>query len=149
MQLYQPNEEVFIMSLTENARKYHERMFPGYESAAIKKDPEFIERFDNFAYDEVVNQPGQELPDKTRWMAILSTLIGSQAVVMYERLLPAAMNFDVTPVEIKEIVYQATAYLGFGRVLPFLDATNKVCPPRKNRQKTYAKNRMKRMTNII
>ncbi len=28
----------------------------------------------------------------------------------------------------------------------FLDA---VCPPRKNRQKTYAKNRMKRMTNII
>ena len=73
-----------------------------------------------------MNQPGQELPDKTRWMAILSTLIGSQAVVMYERLLPAAMNFDVTPIEIKEIVYQATAYLGFGRVLPFLDATNKV-----------------------
>lgn len=24
-----------------------------------------------------------------------------------------------------------------------------LCPPRKNRQKTYAKNRMKRMTNII
>ncbi len=24
-----------------------------------------------------------------------------------------------------------------------------MCPPRKNRQKTYAKNRMKRMTNII
>jgi len=114
------------MSLTENAKQYHERMFPGYESVAIKKDPEFIERFNNFAYDEVVNQPGQELPDKTRWMAILSTLIGSQAVVMYERLLPAAMNFDVTPIEIKEIVYQATAYLGFGRVLPFLDATNKV-----------------------
>ena len=114
------------MSLTENVKKYHERMFPGYESVAIKKDPEFIERFDNFAYDEVVNQPGQELPDKTRWMAILSTLIGSQAVVMYERLLPAAMNFDVTPIEIKEIVYQATAYLGFGRVLPLLDATNKV-----------------------
>ena len=45
---------------------------------------------------------------------------------MYERLLPAAMNFGVTPVEVKEIVYQATAYLGFGRVLPFLDATNNV-----------------------
>ena len=24
-----------------------------------------------------------------------------------------------------------------------------LCPPRKNRQKTYAKNRMKRMTNMI
>ena len=62
------------MALTENAKKYHERMFPGYESEAIKKDPEFIEQFDNFAYDEVVNQPGQELPDKTRWMAISQLL---------------------------------------------------------------------------
>ena len=26
---------------------------------------------------------------------------------------------------------------------------SKLCPPRKNRQKTHAKNRMKRMTNII
>ena len=100
------------MSLTENAKKYHERMFPGYESVAIKKDPEFIERFDNFAYDEVVNQPGQELPDKTRWISIVSTLIGSQAVVMYERLLPAAMNFDVTPIEIKEIVLSGDCISG-------------------------------------
>ena len=29
------------------------------------------------------------------------------------------------------------------------DVLQQVCPPRKNRQKTYAKNRMKRMTNII
>ena len=29
------------------------------------------------------------------------------------------------------------------------DAILYVCPPRKNRQKTYAKNRMKRMTNMI
>ena len=38
----------------------------------------------------------------------------------------AALNFGVTPVEIKEIVYQATAYLGIGRVLPFLKITNEV-----------------------
>jgi hypothetical protein len=30
----------------------------------------------------------------------------------------------VTPVEIKEIVYQAVAYLGIGRVFPFLHAVN-------------------------
>ena len=32
----------------------------------------------------------------------------------------------VTPVEIKEIVYQATAYLGIGRVYPFFRITNQV-----------------------
>ena len=36
------------------------------------------------------------------------------------------LNFGVTPVEIKETVYQATAYLGIGRVFPFLKAVNKI-----------------------
>ena len=41
-------------------------------------------------------------------------------------MLGAAINFGVTPVEIREIVYQATAYLGIGRVFPFLKVMNKV-----------------------
>ena len=114
------------MPITENAKQYHEKMFPGYVSDFQRTDPEFIERFDNFAFDEVINQDGQGLPDKTRWMAILATLIGCQGIDEYEKILPAALNFDVTPVEVKEIVYQATAYLGIGRVFPFLKATNKV-----------------------
>ena len=36
------------------------------------------------------------------------------------------MNFGVTPVEIKEITYQAVAYLGIGRVFPFLKALKAV-----------------------
>ena len=41
-------------------------------------------------------------------------------------MLPAAMNFGVTPVEIKEMVYQAVDYLGIGRVFPFLHAVNEI-----------------------
>ena len=44
------------MAITKNAQNYHERMFPGHESKLLKTDPEFIELFDNFAFDEVVNQ---------------------------------------------------------------------------------------------
>ena len=43
------------MSITQRSKKYHEKMFPGYESDFLRTDPEFIERFDNFAFDEVVN----------------------------------------------------------------------------------------------
>lgn len=39
-------------------------------------------------------------------------------------MLPATMNYEVTPVEIKEITYQAAVYLGIGRVFPFLKAVN-------------------------
>lgn len=59
-------------------------------------------------------------------MVILATLLGSQGIDEFQAIVPAALNFGVTPVEIKEIVYQAVAYLGIGPVFPFLKAANKV-----------------------
>ena len=94
-----------------------------------QSDPEFIKLFSDFAYDEVVHEPGAnhpDLDDRTRSMAILAALLGCQGLEAYEMILPVALDSGVTPVEVKEIVYQATAYLGFGRVLPFLKATNDI-----------------------
>ena len=116
------------VNITKAAQEYHEKMFPGYASKLRETDPEFVERFDNFAFDEVVNQ--DDLDGRTRFMAILSTLLGCQGIDAYRAVLPAALNFGVTPVEVKEIVYQATAYLGIGRTYPFLQATNEVLEAR-------------------
>lgn len=112
------------MSITEASKKYHEKMFPGYHSTFLETDPEFIERFDNFAFDEVVNH--DDLDDKTRFLAILATLLGCRGIDEFRAMLPAALRFGVTPVEVKETIYQAVAYLGIGRVLPFLKAVNEV-----------------------
>jgi len=114
--------------ITENAKAYHEKMFPGYVSGFLKTDQEFIERFDNFAFDEVVGH--DDLDDRTRFMAILATLLGCQGIDEFRAMLPAALNFGVTPVEAKEIVYQSVAYLGIGRVFPFLKAVNEVLEAR-------------------
>ena len=91
-----------------------------------KTDPEFAERFRHFAFDEVVNEDGQQLPGETRYLAILATLIGCGGVDAYEEILPRAMENGVTPVMVKECVYQTVDYLGYGRMLPFLNATNDV-----------------------
>ena len=112
------------MALSEFAKNYHEKMLPGYESTLQVTDPEFIERFDNFAFDEVINQPGLELDDKTRFTAFLAVLLGCQGAEDFRVMLPCALNMGLTPVEVKEIVYQATAYLGMGRVFPFLKIVN-------------------------
>ncbi len=114
------------MAISEFAKDYHERMFPGYRSDFFRTDPEFIERFDNFAFDEVIRQKGAQLDDKTRFLAILSTLLGCQGLEEFEKMAEAALNFSVTPTELKECVYQAAAYLGIGRVFPFLKAVNRV-----------------------
>ena len=112
------------MAISDFAKQYHEKMFPEYRSAFLDTDAEFLERFDNFAFDEVV-QHG-DLDDKTRFLAILAALAGCQGKEEFEVMLPAALRFGVTPVEIKEMVYQAVAYLGIGRVFPFLKLTNQV-----------------------
>ena len=93
-------------------------------------DPEFAERVEHFAFDEVVNEPGQQLDEVTRHMAILATLLGCQGTEAFCRELPQALDAGVTPVMAKEIVYQAVDYLGMGRVLPFLDITNEVLTAR-------------------
>ncbi|MCR5539182.1 MAG: carboxymuconolactone decarboxylase family protein [Lachnospiraceae bacterium] len=118
------------MAISKFAKDYHEKMFPGYVSKFLETDPEFIERFDNFAFDEVIHMPlaeGQKpMDDRTRFMAILATLLGCQGIDEFRAMVPAALNMGVTPVEVKEIVYQATAYLGIGRVFPFLKAVNEI-----------------------
>jgi len=112
------------MAISEFAKQYHEKMFPGYVSKFLTTDPEFIERFDNFAFNEVVNENGVELEGKTRMMCVLAVLLGCQGIDEFKAILPDSMNFGVTAVEIRETVYQAVDYLGIGRVFPFLKAMN-------------------------
>lgn len=140
------------MEINKFAKKYHDKMFPNYHSAFWGTDPEFIELFDNFAFDEVVSQ--DDLDDKTRFMAILATLLGCQGSDEFRAMLPAALNFGVTPVEVKEIVYQAVAYLGIGRVFPFLKITNEVLSengialPLESQTTTTMKNRREAGTQV-
>lgn len=112
------------MAITENAQQFHEKMFPGYKSDFLRTDPEFIEIFDNFAFDEVIEATKDVLEDKTAFMTTLAVLIGCQGLDEFIPMAKASLNFGVTPEEIKEIVYQAVAYLGIGRVFPYLKATN-------------------------
>ena len=112
------------MAISKFAKDYHEKMFPDYKSKFLETDPEFIERFDNFAFDEVVNDI--KLDDKIRFISILSVLLGSQSIDEFKAMVPASLNFNVEPSEIKEVVYQAVAYLGIGRVYPFLKSVNEI-----------------------
>lgn len=93
-------------------------------------DPEFMERMEHFTFEEVVNEPGQELPEDIRHLAILATLLGCQGLDVYKDMLPAALAGGLTPVMVKEMVYQAVDYLGIGRAMPFLSVTNDVLTAR-------------------
>ena len=93
-------------------------------------DPEFMERMEYFTLEEVVKEPGQELPEETRFLAVLATLLGCQGLDIYKDMLDKALDSGLMPVMVKETVYQAVDYLGIGRVMPFLSATNDVLTAR-------------------
>lgn len=112
------------MGITPYAQQYHEKMFPNYISNFLTTDPEFVERFDNFAFDEVIQ--ATDVEDHTRFLAILASLIGCQGIEEFQVMVKAAFQFGVTTIEIKELVYQASAYLGMGRVLPFFKVLNQI-----------------------
>ena len=78
-----------------------------------KTDPEFAEFFGNFAGVEVPSQ--SKLEPRTRYMAILAALMGCQGVEEFRAILPEALEAGLTPSEVKEVIYQGTAYLGIGR----------------------------------
>jgi 4-carboxymuconolactone decarboxylase len=112
------------VNLTEAAMRNHEELFPNHTSTLQKTDPELIEVFDNFAFDEVISHGS--LNTQTRVMMILASTIAGQALSEYKVMLGAALNIGVTPIEIKEIVYQSVPYVGIAKVLDFIHATNEI-----------------------
>lgn len=112
------------MAITEAAQRNHDQLFPGHVSTLKVSDPELIEIFDNWAFGEVVEAAGMDI--RLRLMVQLAALIACQAVGEYRAMLDGALNVGVTPVEVKEIVYQAVPYAGMGTVFDFIHATNDV-----------------------
>ena len=89
-------------------------------------DPEFMERAEQFVFEEVVNEEGQELDSPTRWLAILAALVGCQGLDAFREFLPKALDEGLDPVWVKEMVYQSADYVGLGRMWPFLRVTNEI-----------------------
>jgi 4-carboxymuconolactone decarboxylase len=119
------------MAPNNRARQNHDALFPNHVSTLAATDPELIEVFDNFTFDEVLER--STLDVRTRLMVQLAAIIASQAVREYRAMLAAALNGSVTPVEAKEIVYQAVPYVGMAKIFDFLHATNEVLTERGSR----------------
>jgi 4-carboxymuconolactone decarboxylase len=109
-------------------RKNHDQLFPGHVPALKVTDPELAEVFDNFAFGEVPKHAGLDV--RTRLMVQLAALIGCQGLSEYRLMLGAALTAGVTPVEAREIVYQAVPYVGMGKAFDFICATNDVLTDR-------------------
>src|ERR1700675_3692330 len=102
------------MAPNQRAVENHEELFRNHVSTLAVADPELIETFDNFAFDEVLRE--SKLDMRTRLMIQLAAILACQAVNEYRVMLGAALNIGVTPIEAKEILYQSIPYVGMAKV---------------------------------
>ena len=115
------------MNLTTTAKQNHAKLFGNANTSGgvAKTDPEFIENYANFAFDEVFVE-SKSIDLQTRLKLILAALIAAQGKAEFRTMLTAALKNGVNPTEIKEIIYQTTPYIGIGKSMDFLLLTNEV-----------------------
>ena len=109
------------MSIQESAQAIH-------QNELGQTDPELAAIVNHFAFDEV--QGDVDLPARTKMLSSLAYLLGMQGLDEFKLMLPVALDNGVSPVEAKEVIYQAIDYLGLGRVLPFIKASNEILTAR-------------------
>lgn len=110
--------------MNEDINQHKKILFKGLDSSLISSDPEFADIIFNFSQCEVTES--NKLSDKERMLCILATLLGCQGMGQYCNMLHIALNIKIDPVAIKEMIYQATAYLGIGRTHDYLVKTNDI-----------------------
>ena len=117
----QTNKNIWLERVDD--RQYAEATKDNGGTGLSATDPELDAIFGNFTKE--VQQYGN-LDTKTRLMITLASNIASQAQTEYRMMLESALNAGITPIEIKEILYQAVAYAGMAKVMDFVGITNEV-----------------------
>ncbi|WP_395049650.1 carboxymuconolactone decarboxylase family protein [Flavobacterium sp.] len=56
----------------------------------------------------------------------MASSITSQALSVYKMYVSAVLNIGITPIEIKEVLYQSVPHVGILKVMDFINATNEI-----------------------
>ena len=118
------------MTISNAAKAHHDQLFGERDSALARSDPEFIAYFDNFAFDEILADAA-DLDDSvdlhTRLLVQLAATLAAGGLAEFKVLATVGLaNAGVSPVELKELVYQALPYVGLARVFDYLHAVNDI-----------------------
>lgn len=108
----------------DHRETYQKAVFGEPGEQIVRTDPEFVGIIADFSQSEVPK--ASRLTEKERQLCILSVLLGCQGLGEFRNILHTALENGLEPVAVKEVIYQAAAYLGLGRIYDFLIAANQI-----------------------
>ena len=107
----------------ERAQKKYEELFD-QPITVSKTDPELMTILQRFIFGEVFYVGN--LDDKTRELITITALTTNQTLPQLTAHTNAALNIGVTPIQIREVVYQCAPFIGFPKVLNAVETINNV-----------------------
>lgn len=112
------------MDRIEKSKEKYKQLFGNGVPAAYDTDPDFQDILSRFIFGEVFYQG--DLDDKQRELITLVVLTTNQTLPQLKAHVVATLNVGLTPVEIKEAVYQCAPYIGFPKTLSAINEVNEV-----------------------
>lgn len=112
------------MDRIEKSKEKFEQLFGDRIAATYATDPDFQDILSQFIFGDVFYQG--ILDDKQRELITLVVLTTNLTLPQLKAHVSAALNVGLTPVEIKEAVYQCAPYIGFPKTLNAINEVNEV-----------------------
>ena len=116
--------EALAMDRVTISDENYAALFGGAPMEEAKNDPELANTMKRFVYGEIA--AASNLDTKHKQLVTIVVLATTQNEKFLTKNVEGALNAGVTPLEIRESLYQVAPYIGFGRVFDALDTANAV-----------------------
>ncbi|MFC5528362.1 carboxymuconolactone decarboxylase family protein [Cohnella yongneupensis] len=113
-----------MMDRIEKSKEKYNQLFGNGVPKSYATDPDLQDILSHFIFGEVFYQGN--LDDKQRELITLVVLATNQTLPQLRAHIHAALNIGLTPIEIKEAIYQCAPYLGFPKTLNAINEVNEV-----------------------
>lgn len=118
------NQNNQTMDRTSLTKETYHQLFSGEALTGQGTDPELMNILQKFIFGDVFHTG--VLDNKQRELITIVTLVAQQALPQLKAHTNAALNVGVTPIEIREAVYQCAPYIGYPRTLNAVSIINEV-----------------------
>lgn len=112
------------MTRTDICKENFRELFKGEALSPNGDDPEMMAILQKYIFGEVFTVG--ELDMKTREMLTVTSLAVQQTLPQLKAHINAALNVGVSPIELREAIYQCAPFIGFPKTLNALAVLNEV-----------------------
>jgi 4-carboxymuconolactone decarboxylase len=112
------------MNRTELTQETYHKLFGGEALRNDGSDPELMAILQKFIFGEVFHTGG--LSDEQRELITIVSLVTQQTLPQLKAHSRAALNIGISPIKIREAVYQCAPFIGFPKTLNAIAIINEV-----------------------